>query len=268
MSATGIDWQDEAGMLGRLRHLLRTAIYLGWVRLKRRYVGTALGALWSLANPIATTLILFLVFAHFMRVPIPNYGLYLVAGLMPWSFLSTSLNTVTRSLTSRRDVLQSSLLSPVVFVIADVTAELCTFALAYLVLLLLASAVFGAPGLAVFALPIVLLPLVVFTGAAGVAVAYLSVRFRDVPHLLQVGLAMMFWLVPVVYSVDMVPEPFRFVVNYNPIALMILPATLVVHGGILPSAKLLATSAGMAALACAAAWWIQRALRRDLVFHL
>lgn len=267
MTATGIKIGHD-GPVGRLRHFVRTALYLGWVRVQRRYVGSSIGALWSLANPIATTLILFVVFAHFMRVPIPRYGLYLVAGIIPWTFLATTLNTVTQSLTSRRDVLQSSLVSPVVFVIADVAAELIMFALAYLVLLLLAAIAFGAPGAVLLALPLVLAPLVVFTGAVAVAVAFLSVRFRDLPHLLQVFLAMSFWLVPVVYSVDMVPEPFRFLVNYNPFALMILPATLVVHGGILPSAKLLAASAGMAALACLAGWWVQRILRRDLVFHL
>lgn len=256
------------GRLVRLWHLARTAVFLGWVRLQRRYVGSTLGALWSLANPVGMALILFLVFAHFMRVPIPNYGLYLVAGLIPWTFLSTSLNVATQSLTSRRHVLQSSHVSPVVFVIADVTAELIMFALAYLALLVLAWIMFGSPGAAILALPIVLLPLVVFTGAIGVAVAYLSVRFRDVPHVLQVFLAMMFWLVPVVYAVDMVPEPFRFVVNYNPFALMILPATLVVHGGILPSAKLFLTSAGMAALACLVAWWVRRRLGPDLVYYL
>lgn len=266
--ATGADLAAGRGPVSRLRHLVNTAFFLGWTRLRRRYVGSTLGALWSLANPIATTLILFLVFAHFMRVPVPNYGLYLVAGIIPWTFLATSLNAATQSLTSRREVLQSSLVSPVVFVVADVAAELIMFAIAYLALLVLAWIIFGPPSLVVLALPIVLLPLVVFTGAVGIAVAFLSARFRDVPHLLQVFLAMMFWLVPVVYAVDMVPEPFRFVVNYNPFALMILPATLVVHGGILPSAKLFATSVGMAALACLLAWWIQRALRRDLVFHL
>lgn len=262
------EFETGGGFIARARHFVRTALYLGWVRVQRRYVGSSLGALWSLANPIVTTLILFLVFAHFMRVPIANYGLYLVAGIVPWTFLATALNLATQSLTSRRDVLQSSLVSGVVFVIADVAAELIMFALAYLVLLLLAALVFGAPAAAAFALPVVLAPLIVFTGAVAVAVAYLSVYFRDLPHLLQVFLATMFWLVPVVYSVDMVPEPFRFIVNYNPFALMILPSILVVHGGILPSAKLFATSVGMAGLACLGAWWVQRRLRRDLVFHL
>ena len=266
--AAGVGLSADRGLVPHLRHLVAMVLFLGWTRLRRRYVGSMLGALWSLANPIATTLILFLVFAHFMRVPVANYGLYLVAGIIPWTFLATSLNAATQSLTGRREVLQSSLVSPVVFVIADVAAELIMFVTAYLALLVLAWFIFGPPSPAVLALPVVLLPLVVFTGAVGIAVAFLSVRFRDVPHLLQVFLAMMFWLVPVVYAVDMVPEPFRFVVNYNPFALMILPATLVVHGGILPSAKLFATSVGMAALACLAAWWIQRALRRDLVFHL
>jgi ABC-type polysaccharide/polyol phosphate export permease len=254
--------------MAQARDLVVTVGYLAWVRLQRRYVGSAIGLMWSLLNPIASTIILFLVFAHFMRVPIENYGLHLVAGAIPWAFLSAALNGATVSLTSRRTVLQSALTPPVVFVLADVGSELVMFLLAYAAMLILAAIVFTPPTAAIVALPLAIIPLVVLVTAGAVAVAFLSVRFRDVPHVLQIFLAMMFWLVPIVYSVDMVPEPYRFLINYNPFSLMILPATIIVHGGHLPSLKLLLASFGMAGIACVVAWRVHRALRSDLVFHL
>lgn len=95
-----------------LADVLRTVSYLAVIRLQRRYVGSAIGALWSLLHPLATTLILIVVFSNFLRVPISNYALYLVAGAIPWGFISSGLTTASQSLISRREVLQSSLVSP------------------------------------------------------------------------------------------------------------------------------------------------------------
>lgn len=265
---SGIEQRFAPGSTGALRNTLRTICYLAVIRLHRRYVGSAIGALWSLLHPLATTLILIVVFTNFMRVPITNYALYLVAGAIPWGFISGGLTTASQSLIGRREVLQSSLVSPAVFVLADVFAEFITFVVAYAVLLVLAALIFQPPAPIIALLPLTLLPLVIFTFAASIPVAYLAVRFRDIPHILQIFFAMMFWLVPIVYSPDMVPEPYRNYIIYNPFSLLIQPPVILAHGGAIPSARLLGGGIAVGLATIAIAWFAHRRLGRDIIYRL
>ncbi len=247
---------------------MRTVSYLALIRLHRRYVGSAIGALWSLLHPLSTTIILIVVFTNFMRVPINNYALYLVAGVIPWGFLSGALTTASQSLIARREVLQSSLVPPALFVLADVLSEFITFIVAYVVLLVLSALIFEPPGPMIVFLPLTLLPLVIFVFAASVPVAYLAVRFRDIPHVLQIFFAMMFWLVPIVYSTDMVPETFRHFIVYNPFSLLIQPPVILAHGGVMPSLRLLGAGMTVALATAAIAWIVHRRLNREIIYHL
>ncbi len=251
-----------------LADVLRTVSYLAVIRLQRRYVGSAIGALWSLLHPLATTLILIVVFSNFLRVPISNYALYLVAGAIPWGFISSGLTTASQSLISRREVLQSSLVSPALFVLADVFAEFITFVVAYVVLLILAALIFHPPDPIIALLPLTLLPLVTFTFAAAIPIAYLAVRFRDIPHILQIFFAMMFWLVPIVYSPDMVPEAYRTYIVYNPFSLLIQPPVILAHGGILPSMRLLGGGLAVGLVTIIIAWVAHRRLGRSVIYYL
>ncbi|MCJ7481677.1 MAG: hypothetical protein MUO31_01800, partial [Thermodesulfovibrionales bacterium] len=58
--------------------------------LKVRYKRSFFGYLWSIANPLALALVFFVAFKIFMKIPIENYTLFLIAGLFPWQWFLNS----------------------------------------------------------------------------------------------------------------------------------------------------------------------------------
>jgi len=252
----------------RMREFLPSILYLASSALRRRYCGSLLGFTWSLLNPVVMIGLYFLVFNIFIRVPIENYFLYLVSGLLPWMFLSNSINGATRSLIDRRVALQCSTASFLVFILADVTVELFSYAASFGVLLLI-SAVFIAPPSPNWLLLLALnFSLIVFVYAASVVAAYAATRFRDLPHLLQIVLTVLFWLMPIVYHWSMVPSPFSTFIQYNPLSILISPNQVLLHGGQLPTFALMAAGIVIAALASWVMLATHRRLQRDTIFYL
>jgi homopolymeric O-antigen transport system permease protein len=254
--------------LGRWGEPVRVIVFLAETRLIRRNCGSMLGFAWSLAGPVATASIMYLVFAIFIRSPIENYSIYLISGLIPWLFFVNSLNAATTSLLFRGQILHASVLPNVLHVLADVTAEAALFVLTSIVLLGLLGVGIGHMTWLAVLLPVLMLPLVICTYAGAVVVAYLSVIWRDLPYLLGIALSGLFWLQPIVYHWSTIPQPFSTIVQHNPLAILIAPAQIVMHAHSLPSISLIAGGWTLAALGVLSALTIHRMLARDTVLYL
>ena len=171
-----------------------------------RYKGSALGVLWSLANPLLLMAIYVLVFSLLWRVTedIPHYPLYLLAGLAAWLFFATSLQGAARSMLDNATLIRKTRFPRQLVPLSVVATQLVTFALMLLVLVVLNMAVIPeVRSTAWLALPLGLL----FVGIAGglaVAVAAANVVFRDVEHLVGALLLPWFFLTPVLYSFDQI----------------------------------------------------------------
>jgi ABC-type polysaccharide/polyol phosphate export permease len=249
-------------------HFVASILYLARTTLHQRYCGSVLGFGWSLLNPLVTIGIYYLAFAVFIRVPIDNFFVYLSSGLIPWLFLSASLTVSTASLSTRTHALNTSIVNRLIFIFADTTIELITFAISLAALFLVTALLAEPPDFLWLLLPVMMLPLVVFCYAAAVCFAYYAVIYRDLAHLLQAALTVAFWLMPIVYHWSMVPAPVDQVVKYNPIAILIAPIQILLHGHQLPSLALFGAATGVAALAVGAAASSYRKRDREIIFYL
>jgi lipopolysaccharide transport system permease protein len=211
---------------GRLRALWA---YRGFVAgmvardFRGRYLGSVLGATWSVVNPIAQILIYTLVFSQVMRARLPSvpdtlaYSLYLCAGTLTWSYF---VEVLTRSQTVFLE--QASMLKKVNFprvtlpayVFLSATVNFAIVWGLFLAFLLLSG---RWPGWVLVAL----LPLLVVQQALavglGLALGVLNVFFRDVAHTVAVALQFWFWLTPIVYPLSVVPDVIRGLMRWNPL---------------------------------------------------
>lgn len=169
-----------------------------------RYKGSALGVLWSLANPLLLMAIYVLVFSFLWRVTdeIPHYPLYLLTGLAAWIFFSVSLQAAARSMLDNASLIRKTRFPRQLVPLSAVATQLVTFAVMLAVLFVLNPALIPeVRSTAWLALPLAVV-FAALVGGLAVAVAAANVIFRDVEHLVGAILLPWFFLTPVLYRFD------------------------------------------------------------------
>lgn len=193
--------------------------------LKARYRGTFFGYLWSLLNPMLLLGVYTVVFTWVIpargQVDVP-FPLFLFSGLLPWLFASGALLDAAMVLPDNGPLLKKVVCPPEVFPTVTLLSHLFHHLLALPVLLLAVTAA-SLAGFMTFPwtmalLPFVLLLWVLTVGGLVLAVAALSVHFRDLKDLLHNGLNLLFFLTPIIYTLQMIPVPLlRRAILLNPV---------------------------------------------------
>jgi len=213
--------RTHLGELYRYRVLIDS---LARREVRARYRGSVLGYLWTLLNPLLLLTVYVLVFSRFTRaVTIQNYALFLFAGILPWQWLAGSITNGTTSIAHGGGLITRVCMPPQILPAVVVLSNLANFLLA-LPVLVAASAMAGLwPSAALALLPIAVANELVFLYGASLIVATLTVRFRDVQFLVQNLLLVWFFLTPVAYPLDVVPERYRVLVETNPATALVRP---------------------------------------------
>jgi ABC-2 type transport system permease protein len=177
--------------------------------LKVKYKNSALGFVWSLANPLLYLAVFSLVFNVFLRGGVDNFAVLFMAGFLVWSFFNLSTLTATGAVVGNANLVRKVRFPRIVLPLSSVGFAGVHFALQLLVFLVFLVPVypqaFGPQlWLAVPALAVA----VTFTLAMSLLTSALNVRYRDVEHLLEIALLAWFWLTPIVYRVALVQEQF------------------------------------------------------------
>src|SRR5919108_1241829 len=170
--------------------------------LHAKYRGSALGVLWTIANPVLLMGVYLLVFSVVLNSRFGNvdhYPLFLLVGLAAWTFFSTSLVSATRSMLDNANLIRKTRFPRQLVPLSVVGAHLVSFVVMLALLLALDFALLPR----VRATEWVALPLalcfVAFVCGLGVAVASLNVLFRDVEFIIAALLLPWFFLTPVIY---------------------------------------------------------------------
>ena len=203
--------------------------------LKIRYRNSVLGVLWSVLEPLLLLGVLFLVFSTMFKFEIPNFPIYLLLGLITWNFFKNGTTIALNSLTNR-----SSLMTQIYFprsipaLSASVTSTIMLFT--ELAVLGIFMAILGfIPSITVlYLIPILLLEFFLIIGIS-LGLSVLNVKFKDVEFIWMVILQAVFFLTPIFYQFDMLPEFVRDVLQFSPMVQIVTMAHHVTLYGELPS---------------------------------
>lgn len=196
--------RDRSRAQGRVRWEL----LVGLVRkdLKVKYQGSVLGFLWSLANPLLLLVVYTFVFQVVLKSGIPQFGFYLLSGLLVWNLFAGAVGTSTAAVVGNAGLVKKVRFPLSVLPLSQVGFALVHFALQVFVLLVVMAVTgntqFAGPQL-LLAVPAIAVA-VLFTVAVSFLVAGLNVRYRDTQHVVEVALMAGFWINPIVYSVSLV----------------------------------------------------------------
>jgi ABC-2 type transport system permease protein len=181
--------------------------------LKGKYKRTALGQLWSLANPIALMLVYTFVFKYVFRItPEPGdpsgldaFPLWLLCGLLPWLFFAKTVQQGMSSLVENAPLIRK-VYFPRSLLVVSMSAALSVTWLTEMGVLLVALVIAGA-WMAVVYSPVALLfmaLLLVFSAGVALLAAIANAYFRDTEHLVAVALQLGMYLTPIIYPLSLV----------------------------------------------------------------
>lgn len=181
---------------------------------KGQYRRTVLGQLWSIINPLATMLVYTIVFSLLLRAQPPPgdpsgldiYALWLMCGLLPWTFFTRVVNGGVASITSNAGLIKKVYFPRMHLPLSVTLATAFTFGIE-LAVLTIALLILG--GMPVLWLPLVLIAMLILAMfAAGLAMmlAIVNVHFRDTQHFVSILLPMWMFLTPIIYPFALVEE--------------------------------------------------------------
>jgi lipopolysaccharide transport system permease protein len=183
---------------------------------KVRYRGTWLGFFWSLLNPLIMTVVYTLVFVFFLHVDVPKYPVFIFCALLPWTWFNEAMILGTDCLISRPAFVRDAIFPTEILPITSLATSMMNYVFS-IPILLIAVLVFRVPfGWSLLTLPLIMAVQFAFTVGIVYILATFNVFFRDLRYIVQNLLMALFFLTPVMYDVNAVPEPFRTLLKFNP----------------------------------------------------
>jgi ABC-2 type transport system permease protein len=223
----------ELRRLWSFRELLKQLVLR---ELKLKHKSSVLGVAWTLLNPVLMLLILLAVFTQVVRVPIPSYWAFLLSGYFVWHFMSHALGTGSSILSGYSVFIRSAAIPNEIPVVAAVLSRLIEFCVELLLIaVLLAAFHHGSLPASFSLLPILLVPQLLIAIGLALPLAAVSVFYYDVRQMVPIAVTALFYLTPVFYSLDLVPEPLRYVLYLNPLTGLLDLYRLVLYEGAFPS---------------------------------
>ena len=191
------------------------------------YKQTILGPLWYIIQPLLTTLVFTIIFGKVARIPtddVPPFIFYL-AGTVAWGYFSNCLKETSDTFITNSKIFGKVYFPRLTVPLSVVIINLVKFGiqfmlfLGFLVYYIAGSApVKPKPNLFILLLPVLLFQMAILSLGAGILISSMTTKYRDIKFLIGFGLQLWMYASPVVYSVSVVPERFRFFYMLNPVA--------------------------------------------------
>jgi lipopolysaccharide transport system permease protein len=228
-----------------------------------QYRGAFLGLVWSLVNPLLLMALYWLLFAGIFRAGITNYPIFVLSGLIPWSFFSSGLSGATNALVAHLPLLRTHRVPLGLFPAAACVTSVLNLTIA-LGLFGLFRVTQGLPvGPLLWLAPLVLIQLGL-TLSLGRSLGTANAVHRDVHQALLFVLRVWFFLTPVVYTVTQVPERALPLVWMNPMAGLVAAYRDVLLAGQAPALVSLAPAVLVGLLGLGAARYMETHWAGDL----
>lgn len=188
--------------------------------IKVRYKQTVLGGLWAVIQPLFMMVVFTLFFGNLARVPsdgIP-YPIFSYSAMVAWTYFASALSNSSNSLVQQTSLISKVYFPRIIAPMAPVFAFLLDFVIAFVILIGMMLFYHIYPTVLALLLPLLVIAMMLAAGGAGMFLAALNAKYRDVNYTL--GFLVQLWMFasPVVYPVSLVPEKFRLLYAFNPMA--------------------------------------------------
>jgi len=195
-----------------------------------RYSGSIIGGFWSLIFPLINILIFILVFSKIMNSRLPGieeqfsqygYSIYLVSGILAWTAFANTIQKTTNIFKDKAYLLHKIKLPLIYLPIHIILSESIIFFISMVFFILFLYFIDFPITTYWLIIPIVFFIQQLFAYALGLLFATLSVFIQDLREIVTVVVQLLFWLTPIVYTINIIPTSLHSLFTYNPLYIFI-----------------------------------------------
>ena len=185
--------------------------------IRGKYKGSFLGVLWSFVNPLLQVAVYAIVFPYIMRVKTPNYLQYLIVGIIPWTWFTTSMNQGMITIRTNAGIIKKVYFPREILPISVVVSGLVNFFISCIIIVLFC--VFGGVGISwhIILLPVIALLQFILTLGLVLAFCAINIYIKDTEYIIQFLINMLFYATPILYPATLFPEKYRILLYLNPL---------------------------------------------------
>ena len=203
-----------------------------------KYRRSYLGFLWTILNPVSQIFIYFIIFSQIMKSKVPgieseySYAIFLCLGMIPWTFFSELLTRTTNVFIDNAHLLKKVSVPKIVFPIICLGSSIFNFLIFYTIFLFFTLFIKISTTAVLFNILVPMFFLSLWGLSIGLVLALLNVFIRDVGNALSIFLQFWFWLTPIVYNMNTIPQKYLYYLAFNPVNICILASQSVMFNDV------------------------------------
>lgn len=206
-----------------VRHAWDLLTVLVQKEFKVRYKSTVLGYVWSLLHPLAFASVFYLLFKVIVRVKVDNYQLVLITGLFPWQWFANALASSNQAFLGNASLIKKTPFPRFTLVLSNIVTDGLHFLLATPVILIFMFVYGLTPSWNWFVwVPSLALVQATFTFGVALVIATWNLFLRDLERLISLVTLLWFYVTPVLFPPEMMPEKYHWILYANPMASVII----------------------------------------------
>jgi ABC-type polysaccharide/polyol phosphate export permease len=226
-----------------------------------RYRNMSLGVFWSLLNPLIMLGVYTFVFTKIFTNTAPHWSVFILCGIVPFNFFSMAWGSATTSMVDNAGLVKRVQVPREIVPITSVLSN-CLHLIIQIAILLIVALVTGVSiSVSWLWLPVIWALEIAFVCGLSLLFAGINVYIRDTRYIVESTNVVLFWLVPIIYPFSMIPQQYRDIYQYNPVAALVLAMREVVLEGKAPSNVLLTKLFLVSFVTLAVGWMSFRRLK-------
>lgn len=189
---------------------------------KSRFVRSKLGGIWMVLNPLAQVAIYALVLSAVLKAKLPNidnqyaYAIYLMAGTLGWNLFSEVFGRSLNIFIENGNLIKKMAFPKITLPLIVTGSALVNNILLFGAILVVFGLLGHMPTLQLLWLPLLMVIILALGLGLGLMLGVINVFVRDIGQIVPILLQFWFWLTPVVYVANALPENYRRFFYYNP----------------------------------------------------
>lgn len=190
--------------------------------IRGKYKGSFLGIIWSFVNPLLQVLVYAIVFPFIMKNTQENYVVFLIIGILPWTWFITSISQGTSCILANQGIIKKVYFPREILPISVVTSGLINFLISCIIIILFL--LFSGVGFSIYMLFVPFIVLIQYILSLGLLLitSAVDVYIRDAEYIINFFVNMLFYATPILYSPDIFAgSPISLLIKANPLAIII-----------------------------------------------